>query len=54
LFTLRPQPDAVAAEAAASFSVELCRFLAQATEGIYQVDGLGFFDTTGRLLIKEA
>jgi|GEM_PF-480327 len=31
----------------------LARHLAQATEGIYQVDGLGFFDASERLLVQE-
>jgi hypothetical protein len=32
---------------------ELCRFLARQTEGIYQVDGQGFFDASGLLLVPE-
>jgi hypothetical protein len=34
-------------------SVALCRFLAQKTAGIYQVDGQGFFDMDGHLLLRE-
>ncbi|QVL32230.1 hypothetical protein KIH39_25915 [Telmatocola sphagniphila] len=30
-----------------------CRWLAQATEGIYQVDGAGWFDANGMRLIEE-
>jgi hypothetical protein len=32
---------------------DLCRFLAQATEGVYQVDGQGFFAADGTLLVQE-
>lgn len=31
----------------------ISRFLARETEGVYQVDGLGFFDGDGRVLLKE-
>ncbi|MFL5243534.1 MAG: hypothetical protein ACJ8FY_15625 [Gemmataceae bacterium] len=34
-------------------AVALGRFLAQQTAGIYQVDGQGFFDMDGRLLLRE-
>ncbi len=33
---------------------ELCRFLAQETAGIYQIDGKGFFAADGTLLLTEA
>jgi hypothetical protein len=31
----------------------ICRFLAEATGGVYQIDGQGFFTSDGRLLVKE-
>ena len=31
----------------------LCRFLARATDGVYQVDGRGFFAADGTLLLGE-
>jgi hypothetical protein len=31
----------------------LCRLLAQETEGVYQVDGRGFFDRDGSCLMEE-
>jgi len=34
-------------------TVALCRFLAQRTAGIYQVDGQGLFDMDGHLLLRE-
>jgi hypothetical protein len=33
--------------------VGLCRFLARATDGFYQVDDEGFFEADGTLLVKE-
>jgi hypothetical protein len=35
------------------FCVILCRYLAAKTAGAYQVDGQGFFDANGKLLVKE-
>ncbi len=32
---------------------EICRYLAHVTEGIYQIDGAGFFAADGRLLVSE-
>ena len=32
---------------------ESCRFLAQATEGVYQIDGRGWFAINGELLLQE-
>jgi hypothetical protein len=48
LFTLQA-PDGVVAEVC----VGLCRFLAAATEGVWQADGEGFFDTAGALLVHD-
>jgi hypothetical protein len=33
--------------------VNLCQFLARSTDGVYQVDGQGFFAADGRLLVSE-
>src|SRR5262249_53383591 len=33
--------------------VSLCRHLARLTDGVYQIDGQGFFDVEGRLLVRE-
>jgi hypothetical protein len=33
--------------------VNLCQFLARCTNGVYQVDGQGFFAADGRLLVSE-
>jgi hypothetical protein len=40
LFTLERPDDAADAD---GLCVELCRFLAQTTAGVYQIDGRGFF-----------
>jgi hypothetical protein len=32
---------------------EACRFLATATDGIYQIDGRGWFSASGELLVQE-
>jgi hypothetical protein len=46
------QVDADDAEAVA-LSAALCDYLGRTTEGVYQVDGQGLFDTAGTLLIAE-
>lgn len=33
--------------------VEACRFLAAQTDGVYQIDGQGWFDPNGTLLLQE-
>jgi len=33
--------------------IGLCQFLARETDGVYQVDGKGFFDAEGMLLVAE-
>jgi hypothetical protein len=35
------------------FAVALCRYLASVTDGVYQVDGEGFFAANGTLLVEE-
>ncbi len=49
VFTLQFLGD----EEAVEVGVELCRFLARLTDGIYQVDGQGFFSADGSLLVGE-
>ncbi|MGL4551369.1 MAG: hypothetical protein ACRC33_09280 [Gemmataceae bacterium] len=53
LFTVRKPidcPDEVRAE---RLCVALCRRLAEATDGVYQADGAGFFAADGSLLVAE-
>ncbi len=53
VFTL-PQPGGLAGrEAAEALCVAVCRFLARATAGVYQVDLRGFFAADGTLLMPE-
>jgi hypothetical protein len=53
VFTLGPiDPDDE--PAAGPVCLALCRFLAGATAGVYQADGLGFFDPAGALLVPES
>ena len=55
LFTLR-RADPVAHEdqyLVEELCIGLCQFLARATAGVYQVDGKGFFDAEGMLLVAE-
>jgi hypothetical protein len=49
LFTMQPGNT----EGMEQQCLALCRFLAQATEGVYQVDERGFFDPEGTLLLPE-
>jgi hypothetical protein len=37
----------------AAFSELLCRFLCEATDGVYQIDGVGFIAADGNLLVAE-
>jgi hypothetical protein len=53
LVTLR-RPVAAADEVAVEAALEeACRFLAEATDGVYQVDGRGWFAADGTLLVPE-
>jgi hypothetical protein len=40
-------------EGAEQVCIDLCRFLAGATAGVYQIDGRGFFAADGALLVSE-
>lgn len=50
VFTLEQTRDEAGV---AELCVAVCRFLARATGGVYQVDGRGFFDAEGTLLAAE-
>lgn len=50
LFTLRGEESSMRTDA---LCVELCRFLAETTDGVYQIDERGFFAADGRLLVSE-
>ncbi len=52
LFTLFADAEAEGEAASLACSI-LCRWLAQQTEGIYQVDGQGVFDKQGTLLVAD-
>ena len=47
------QADNVRSSETDGMAVALCRFLARKTEGVYQVDGMGFFDRDGSCLMEE-
>jgi hypothetical protein len=49
LFTVRPADGSEDDP----LCVALCQLLAAASAGVYQIDGLGFFDAEGKLLVAE-
>jgi hypothetical protein len=51
IFTLFHPPGAD--DRMEAMCLELCRFLARETDGVYQVDGHGFLSATGDLLVEE-
>jgi hypothetical protein len=53
LVTLRKPLDAADEVAVEEVLEEACRFLAAATDGVYQVDGRGWFAADGTLLLRE-
>ena len=53
LFTLRRPIDHPNEAALDRLCVEVCHYLARQTEGVYQVDGKGFFAADGTLLLEE-
>jgi hypothetical protein len=53
LFTLRRPLDHANEVLVERLCVGLCRELARATEGVYQIDDLGFFAADGTLLLQE-
>jgi hypothetical protein len=50
LFTLQSKEQSARAECVCG---ELCRFLAETTAGVYQIDERGFFAADGALLVAE-
>ncbi|MDB5307552.1 MAG: hypothetical protein JWO38_1754 [Gemmataceae bacterium] len=53
LVTLRKPVDAVDEVALEKLLLEVCRFLAARTAGVYQIDGRGWFAADGTLLLQE-
>src|SRR5208282_1746243 len=53
LFTLDCPRDRAEEERVEKLCAGLCRYLAQQTQGIYQVDRQGFFAPNGKLLVRE-
>jgi hypothetical protein len=53
LITLRKPIDAVDEVTTEKVLEESCRFLAAATDGVYQIDGSGWFTAAGGLLLQE-
>ena len=53
LMTIRAPVDQADESALETLIAETCRFLAAATDGVYQSDGLGWFAADGTLLIQE-
>lgn len=53
LFVLRKPIDAADEVALEKLLEESCRFLAAHTDGVYQIDGRGWFAATGELLLQE-
>ena len=53
LITLRKPVDAPDEIELEKVLEETCHFFASATEGVYQIDGRGWFAATGELLLQE-
>jgi hypothetical protein len=53
LVTLRKPLDAADEVTLERVLEETCRFLAAATDGLYQIDGRGWFSAAGELLLQE-
>jgi hypothetical protein len=53
LFIAHAPSDPSAPDRLAALCLALCQHLARQTDGIYQVDGQGFFTPDGTLLVKE-
>jgi hypothetical protein len=53
LVVIRKPLDAVNEVTLEKLLVESCRFLADRTDGIYQIDGEGWFASNGDLLLQE-
>jgi hypothetical protein len=53
LFVIRSPLDTPNEVFAERILLHLCKFLAQETEGVYQIDGKGWFAASGELLLQE-
>ena len=53
LIVLRKPLDAINEVALEKLLIESCRFLASHTDGVYQIDGEGWFSADGALLLQE-
>jgi hypothetical protein len=53
LFLLRGPTPAEGPDALGAACVGLCRYLAEATRGVYHIDGQGLFAADGTLLVEE-
>jgi hypothetical protein len=53
LFTLQSPEDSAEEKWLDAVCAAVCRFVARKTDGIYQIDGQGFFAGDGTLLVKE-
>ena len=53
LITLRKPVDAANEVLLEKVLEEAVRFLAGATDGVYQIDGQGWFEASGELLVRE-
>ncbi len=53
MFVLRKPIDVADEVALEKLLEESCRFLAFGTDGIYQIDGTGWFSATGEMLLQE-
>lgn len=53
LIVLRKPLDAIDEVTLERLLLESCRFLASATDGVYQIDGQGWFSAAGECLVQE-
>jgi hypothetical protein len=53
LFTLHLPGGPKVKETVQKIGVPLCQVLAEQTDGVFQMDGEGFFDASGTLLLRE-
>jgi hypothetical protein len=53
VFTLQRSIDQESNPLLEQVCVTICQVLARATEGVYQIDGQGFFTADGMLLLRE-
>jgi hypothetical protein len=53
LIVIRSPVDTVNEVLAEKILIHTCRFLASQTEGVYQIDGQGWFAANGELLLQE-